>query len=95
MALLGNDLSGTVVSLGSNIVNKSIQVGDKVACVIHGGQFKDQGAYAEYAKAQSDLIWKVPEGLGMPEASTFGVGYCTAAQVSTIKWQILNSHVGR
>lgn len=82
-AIIGCDVSGEVVKLGDGVVNKDIQVGDKVACTVHGGLFKNKGAYAQYAKAQSDLVWKVPQGLDMDKASTFGVAWVTACQVST------------
>ena len=80
-AIIGCDLSGTVVSLGSSPTNKSIQIGDKVAGCVHGGLFVDKGSYAEYAKAESDLIFKVPNDQKMDEMSVFGVPWVTACQV--------------
>ena len=80
-AIIGCDLSGIVTSIGSSPTNKSIQVGDKVAGCIHGGLFTDEGSYAEYARAESDLIFKVPEGEKMDEMAVFGVPWVTACQV--------------
>jgi len=79
-AILGCDLSGTVVAIGSSPKNTSIKVGDKVAGCVHGGLFEDKGSYAEYARAESDLIFKVPEGQKMEEMAVFGVPWVTACQ---------------
>lgn len=83
-ALIGCDFSGTVVKLGSNTKNANIKVGDRVAASLHGGLFTDKGSYAEYCKAPSDLVFKVPEKMSMEEAATFGVPWVTAAQVSLV-----------
>lgn len=82
LAILGCDLSGEIVKLGEGVVNKDLKVGDKVACTVHGGLFQDKGGYAEYARAQSDLVWKVPESLDMAGAATFACAWVTACQVS-------------
>lgn len=41
------------------------------------------GLCPEYARVQSDLLWKVPSSgpVGLREAPTYGVGFTTAAQV--------------
>ncbi len=85
-AILGCDLSGIVISLGSSPTNKSIQIGDKVAGCVHGGLFHDKGSYAEYARTESDLIFKVPEGGKMEEMAVFGVPWVTACQVSRTRF---------
>jgi NADPH:quinone reductase-like Zn-dependent oxidoreductase len=79
-AIIGCDFSGTVVKLGPN-PKVSLRVGDRVAGCVHGGLFEDKGSYAQYLRAQSDLVFKVPEGLGMAEAATYGVAWVTACQV--------------
>lgn len=79
-ALNGGDFSGVVVKLGDSPNNKDLKVGDKVAGVVHGGQFSDQGSYAEYVKPQSDMVWKVPEGTSMSDAATFGIAWVTTCQ---------------
>ncbi|RSH95675.1 hypothetical protein EHS25_000767 [Saitozyma podzolica] len=78
-AIIGCDFSGTVVKLGPN-PKVNLRVGDKVAGCVHGGLFEDKGSYAQYLRAQSDLVFKVPEGLGMAEAATYGVAWVTACQ---------------
>ncbi|KAK8869863.1 hypothetical protein IAR55_000431 [Kwoniella newhampshirensis] len=75
----GNDFAGTVVSLGDNL-STPLKVGDKVAGCTHGGIWKDRGAYAEYARIESDMCFKVPEGTKLDEAATFGVAWVTACQ---------------
>ena len=78
--LLGCDYSGIIASVGEDV--KGLKVGDKVSSQVHGGKFPDRGSYAEYLKVEQEMLWKVPEGLEMDEAATFGVGYCTAGLVS-------------
>ena len=80
--ILGCDFSGIVTELGSSVA--SFKKGDKVAGTVHGGTFKDKGAYAEYLKADADMIWKVPEGMDMGAAATWGVAATTAAMVCVI-----------
>ncbi|TYJ54728.1 hypothetical protein B9479_004575 [Cryptococcus floricola] len=75
----GCDFAGTVVALGSNLASP-LKLGARVAGMVHGGYYEDEGAYAEYTLADSDMTWLVPEGLGLPEAATYGVGWFTAAQ---------------
>ena len=56
-------------------------MGDRVAGCVHGGTYPDRGAYAEYVKAESDLVWKVPDDMPLAEASSFGVPWLTVCQV--------------
>nr|XP_019013228.1 uncharacterized protein I206_01293 [Kwoniella pini CBS 10737]OCF52009.1 hypothetical protein I206_01293 [Kwoniella pini CBS 10737] len=74
---LGCDFSGEVVKLGSNL-KTPLQVGDRVAGSVHGGIYKDKGSFAEYLKAESDLIFKLPEQTKLEEAPTYGIGWGTA-----------------
>ncbi|WVR04937.1 hypothetical protein IAU60_001949 [Kwoniella sp. DSM 27419] len=76
----GCDYAGTVVQVGSNL-KTPLEVGDKIAGFVHGGNFQDQGSFAEYLKVESDLTFKVPSDLKPEEASTFGIPWFTAAQV--------------
>lgn len=48
---------------------------------LQGGKFEDRGSYAEYLKADSTRIWRVPASLGDKAAPQYGVGFLTAAQV--------------
>ena len=41
---------------------------------------KERGAFAEYVKAEGDLVWRIPEGVSDEAASTFGVPAVTAMQ---------------
>ncbi|RPD66607.1 GroES-like protein [Lentinus tigrinus ALCF2SS1-7] len=59
-SVLGCDFSGVVVKAGKNVTN-GVQVGDHVAGVAHGCVYPDKGAFAEYVKADSDLVWVVPK----------------------------------
>lgn len=72
----GCDFAGEVVELGSNLARKW-EVGDRVAGCVHGGLYPDRGAFAEYLKAESDLVWKIPEDMDGAEATTYGVSGIT------------------
>ncbi|OCF44732.1 hypothetical protein I317_01421 [Kwoniella heveanensis CBS 569] len=76
----GADFSGTIVKLGNNL-KVPLQVGDNVAGFVHGGNTEDEGAFAQYLKVDSDLLWKVPEGIKMEDAATIGLTWMTASQV--------------
>ncbi|WWC90093.1 uncharacterized protein L201_005026 [Kwoniella dendrophila CBS 6074] len=75
----GCDFSGEVVKLGNNL-KVDLKVGDKIAGTTHGGIYKDRGSYAEYARIESDLCFKIPDSLKPEEAATFGVAWVTACQ---------------
>jgi len=75
----GVDWSGTVVQVGKNA--GKFAVGDHVAGFVHGGTYKDWGAYAEYVKTDADLAWIVPKGtLSHEQAATLGCALWTAVQ---------------
>ncbi|CAE7226229.1 unnamed protein product [Rhizoctonia solani] len=78
--IIGCDLSGIVVKLGSESISR-IKVGDTVAAFVHGGNYKDRGAFAQYAKADADLVWKFsPSVLSFEEAATMGCALWTSIQ---------------
>ncbi|CAE6366180.1 unnamed protein product [Rhizoctonia solani] len=78
--IIGCDFSGIVVKLGSNSISR-VKVGDTVAAFVHGGNYKDRGAFAQYAKADSDLVWKFsPSTLSFEEAATMNCTLWTSAQ---------------
>ncbi|KAJ1308344.1 hypothetical protein OPQ81_004054 [Rhizoctonia solani] len=78
--IIGCDLSGIVVKLGSNSISR-VKVGDTVAAFVHGGNYRDRGAFAQYAKADSDLVWKFsPSTLSFEEAATMGCALWTSIQ---------------
>lgn len=78
-AIIGGDVAGTIVQLGSNL-KQDFKIGDKVAGIVHGNLYPYQGTFATYTKAQSEVIFKIPDGLDVSEASTFGVAWVTALQ---------------
>lgn len=77
--ICGCDWSGYVVKTGRNV--SSPAVGTHVAGFVHGGTYKDRGAFAEYVKTGADLCWPVPAGtLSHEEAATMGCSFWTAVQ---------------
>ena len=77
-ALLGCDYSGTVLAIGP-AVKKQFKIGDRVCGMCHGANMleHEDGAFAEVIAAKGDVQMKVPEGMGMEEASALGVGVVT------------------
>ncbi|KAI0748384.1 GroES-like protein [Daedaleopsis nitida] len=78
-SILGCDFSGIVAKVGKNV--STLKVGDHVAGFVHGAQFPDEGAFAEYVKTPADLVWVVPENtISHDEAATLGCAFWTAVQ---------------
>ncbi|GHJ87429.1 hypothetical protein NliqN6_3831 [Naganishia liquefaciens] len=48
--------------------------------MVHGGARADRGAFAEYARADSDLVWLVPDSVSLREAAGVTATLATAAQ---------------
>ncbi len=59
-SILGCDFSGHVIKVGKNVT--SPKVGEHVTGFLHGGEFTDEGAHAEYVKTPAELVWVVPDG---------------------------------
>ncbi|TVY62514.1 Trans-enoyl reductase ACTTS2 [Fusarium oxysporum f. sp. cubense] len=78
-SLVGCDFAGVVAEVGS-AASRKWKVGDRVAGFVQGGVSQDRGAFAEYVKAEEDLIWRIPESVSDETASTFGVSAVTAMQ---------------
>ncbi|WWC92305.1 uncharacterized protein L201_007259 [Kwoniella dendrophila CBS 6074] len=76
----GNDFSGEIVKLGSNLA-VNLKIGDLIAGSSLGGHFKDSGSFAQYLKVQSDLVYKIPHAVSLQDAPTYGVGWATAGHV--------------
>jgi len=74
--IIGCDFAGTVVKLGSNAITR-VKIGDTVAGFEHGGRHKDRGAFAQYVKANSVLVWKF---------STSSVSFEQAATMNCSLW---------
>lgn len=82
-SIIGCDYSGTVQTLGSGV--SKWKVGDKVCGVTHGGKFPNKGAFAEYLVIKEEYVAGIPDGMDGAEAATYGVGFYTAAMVSSIQ----------
>ncbi|KAI7782142.1 Trans-enoyl reductase ACTTS2 [Diaporthe eres] len=78
--IVGCDYAGEVVEVGKSAA-ASWKVGDRVAGVVHGGLYRDRGAFAEFLKTEGDLAWKIPPGVSDEEAATYGVSAVTAFTV--------------
>jgi NADPH:quinone reductase len=65
----GMEAAGTVDSVGENV---SLRRGDRVVAMI------DRGGYAEYAIAEPESVFPIPEGMGFEEAAGFPVQFLTA-----------------
>ncbi len=74
-SILGTDFSGIVVETGKNVTGGP-KVGDHVAGIAHACAYPDKGAYAEYVKADSELVWVVPENtFSHEQAAAYGAAY--------------------
>ncbi|KAI5363091.1 Putative GroES-like superfamily, alcohol dehydrogenase-like, NAD(P)-binding domain superfamily [Septoria linicola] len=65
---LGCDFAGVVAEAGST-ASKTWKVGDRVAGFCQGGVDTEYGSFAEYVKAEQDLVWRIPETTGDTDAS--------------------------
>jgi NADPH:quinone reductase-like Zn-dependent oxidoreductase len=74
---LGCDFAGVVSSIGSEVTG-TWKTGDRVAGFVQGGLTSEYGSFAEYVKAESDLVWKIPESISDEDASTWGISGVTA-----------------
>ncbi|KAI9691867.1 MAG: putative secondary metabolism biosynthetic enzyme [Bathelium mastoideum] len=77
-ATSGSDFSGVIVAIGS-MLRRPLNVGDHVFGAVFGNNpdEKENGAFAQYVVAFADLVWKVPEGMSMENASCLGMGLMT------------------
>ncbi|KAI0698981.1 GroES-like protein [Cerioporus squamosus] len=79
-SILGGDFSGIVVKVGKD-VSDGPKLGDHVAGVAHPCAYPDKGAYAEYVKADPELVWVVPENtFSHEQAAAHGIVFWTAVQ---------------
>jgi NADPH2:quinone reductase len=69
-ALLGLELSGRVVAVGSDVTD--VEPGDHVMAIVGGG------AYAEYARVDRGMAVAIPEGFGFVEAAAIMESFVTA-----------------
>lgn len=69
---MGLEISGTIVEIGPEAVDKGWKIGDKV-CALLGG-----GGYAEYVAVRYDMLMPVPENCSMEEAAALPEAFATA-----------------
>ncbi len=74
-AILGWDVSGTVVTLGDGVTN--LAVGDKVCAWAYH-------TYAELCAANADLFAKVPDGMDLVDAAAYPLVTLTGSQLISI-----------
>ena len=79
-SLLGREGAGVVEAVGEGVTN--VAVGDEVA--LRNAAY----SYAELVKSPSENLYKLPEGLGMLEASTAVITYSTAWDALVNKCQV-------
>ena len=81
---VGSDFAGEVIRLGESVPSSPGQLkpGDRVAGFLQGAcSVNDRsGAFAELAVCPWDLLWKVPDGMGLDKAATVSLCGLTAAQ---------------
>ncbi|KAM0080682.1 hypothetical protein ACKRZS_007151 [Fusarium odoratissimum] len=83
--IIGTDFAGVVVEAGSEISDLSdprVKVGTRVAGFLQGASSVNDrpGAFAEHIAVPYDLVWNVPDGLTLEEASSISMCGLTAAQ---------------
>ncbi|KAF2186056.1 putative ToxD-like zinc binding oxidoreductase [Zopfia rhizophila CBS 207.26] len=78
-SITGCDFAGVVVEVGE-VASGTWKAGNRVAGFVQGGVSEEYGSFAEYVKAEGDLVWRIPEGVSDEEASTYGVSAATAMQ---------------
>ena len=79
-AISGYDFSGTVALVGSSpSLQSRFQIGDRVCGGVHGMNAlgPENGAFAQYVRADSDLTLKIPDSMSFEDAATLGTGVAT------------------
>ncbi|KAK3638426.1 hypothetical protein LTR56_013066 [Elasticomyces elasticus] len=81
--VIGSDFAGLVHSLGPLIPSSSnLKPGDRVSGFLQGACSVNErpGAFAEYLCVPWDLVWKLPDSVGVEEAAGVSLVSLTAAQ---------------
>ncbi|KAI1805837.1 zinc-binding oxidoreductase CipB [Daldinia bambusicola] len=82
-AIVGNDVSGVVVEVGSGKVSKLFRPGDRVVGHAVGTDKRSnnaaEGAFQKYTVLRYDLTSKIPGSLSHEQASVLPLGLSTAA----------------
>ena len=79
---MGWDVSGEIVQVGKNVTAR--KVGERVAAFVHGGYWRDRGAFSEYVKVQGELLWVVPEKTSFEEAATLSCGWVKKSRTRSL-----------
>ncbi|KAK5695564.1 hypothetical protein LTR17_024581 [Elasticomyces elasticus] len=80
---IGSDFAGIIAALGAHVPPSSeFRLGDRVSGFLQGACSTNPrpGAFAEFLVVPWDLVWKVPEGVGIEEAAGVSLVALTAAQ---------------
>jgi aspyridone synthetase trans-acting enoyl reductase len=74
----GSDLAGTVVMLGKGVGSR-LKIGDRVSTFVFGGSVArpDNGAFAEYAVAKTELCLRLPDATSFTEAASWNISLVT------------------
>ncbi|PMD36243.1 GroES-like protein [Hyaloscypha variabilis F] len=75
-AVLGCDFTGTVEKLGDNVTR--VNVGDRIAGLIWGGEIPGLGAYSQYTVTDEKICFKDPEQISSADAATIPLAAATA-----------------
>lgn len=75
-AVLGCDFTGIVEEVGKSVT--SVQVGDRIAGLVWGGEVKGLGAFSELTIAEEKICFKVPESISSANAATVPLAAATA-----------------
>lgn len=90
-ATIGIDFVGRIVRIDAEAaaLRPDLAVGDTVCGFVHGSNpaAPDGGAFAEYVRAPAQLVYKVPAGMKVEEAATYG---CALASMCLALWQSLD-----
>ncbi|KAK1959954.1 zinc-binding dehydrogenase [Colletotrichum sublineola] len=82
-AIIGHDFVGGIVQIGRDaaLLRPDLREGDMVCGMIHGSNpdEPDNGTMAQYLRARPQLVFKVPDGMGVAESATLGVALATSA----------------
>ncbi|MCP4105120.1 MAG: NAD(P)-dependent alcohol dehydrogenase [Desulfobacteraceae bacterium] len=90
--ILGNDVSGTIVDIGSDVTN--FRIGDEVFCLSDASPkrsltgFAKSGAYAELAVTREDTLSYKPNTVSHQEAASIPLAALTAYQTLQYKARI-------
>lgn len=64
-SILGCDVAGVVVAIGSGIPSDEFKIGDNVCAFVHGGSFRKpgNGAFAQYCAVDANITFKLADSM--------------------------------